>query len=79
VNSISNSNKLVTYGNTTTRDSSLLGLPTNVVSVMQCVFGLLGATKLGLLAFGLVKWHLHSNLHSNEFLTWNSHSMNANF
>jgi len=55
-----------------TRASSQLGLPTNVVtnvvSVMQCIFGLLGETKLAL-AFGLLKWHSHSNSHLNEFVT----------
>jgi len=67
----------VIYGITTTRASSQL--PTNVVSVlMQCVFGLLGTTKL-VLTFRLLQWHSHSNSHVNESVSWNSHSANVNF
>jgi len=29
--------------------------------------------------YRLIKWHLHLDLHSNEFGRWNSHSTNSNF
>ena len=47
VNSLSNNKKQVIYGN----NGAGPHLPTNVVSVMQCVFGLLSATKLELNCF----------------------------
>jgi len=63
------------YGNYTTGPQ----LTTNVVNVMQCVFSLYVQQRWQLFALRLLKHHSYLNLHSNEFIGWNSHLTNANF
>jgi len=52
----------------------------SITQIIFVFYHLWGTMHLVLTSFFRpLKWHLHSNLHLNEFENWNLHSTNVNF